>query len=115
MSKYYVFPILIVGIALFYVFVKDPCNAQLRTDFSNKYPGYEILNSGASEGSPESVRCHISYRKPDGEQILEDIWLYQDSGRGWEFAKIITTGRKEQAHEGRDEHPRDDDREARRS
>ncbi len=91
MLKYYSFPILIVGIALFYVFVKDPCNQQLRADFSERYPSYAILDTGASEGSPETVRCHISYKKAGSEQVYEDLWLYQDLGQGWEFSKIIET------------------------
>jgi hypothetical protein len=91
MLKYLAFLVLIIGVALFYVFVKDPCNGQLRADFSNKYPSYEIVDSGASEGSPESVRCLVSYQRPDSEQIQEDIWLYQYSRRGWEFSRIIET------------------------
>ena len=97
MLKYYVLIFLAVGIGLFYVFIKDPCNQQLRSDFANKHPSYEILDTGASEGSPESVRCQISYRKPDSEQIHKDTWLYQDKGRGWEFSRILETPNEEQA------------------
>ena len=97
MLKYYAFLVVILGIALFYVYVKDPCNRQLRMDFADKHPSYKILDTGASEGSPESVRCHVSYRKPAGEQILEDIWLYMHTDRGWEFSKIIETGGTDQA------------------
>jgi hypothetical protein len=103
MLKYYVVMFLILGIALFYVFTKDPCNQQLRTDFSNRYPSYKILNTGASEGSTESVRCHISYRKIDHEEVYEDIWLYEDSGSGWEFSRIVETHKAEQADGVRDE------------
>ena len=91
MTKYYVFLILIVGTALFYAFLSDPCNRRLKTDFSNMYPGYKIVDTGASEGSRESVRCHISYQKPDSEQIYEDIWLYRHSGSGWKFSRILET------------------------
>ena len=96
MLKYYVLLVLILGIALFYVFLKDPCNRQLRTDFSNKYPSYTILDSGAREGSLDSVHCHVSYRKPDSEQIYEDIWLYQDLGSGWNFSRILETRERAQ-------------------
>ncbi len=112
MLKYYGFLVLIVGIAVFYVSVKDPCKQQLRAEFSDMHPSYAILDSGASEGSPESVRCHISYRKPDSEQIYEDIWLYQDSGRGWEFSRILVTGKTEQTDGDRDAGPRIGDAEA---
>ncbi len=91
MWKYFLFMFVIVGIALFYVFIKDPCNSQLRTDFSEQFPDYEIVDSGASEGSPESVRCLISYRKPASKQTYEDIWLYQDTGNGWNFARVVET------------------------
>jgi hypothetical protein len=97
MSKYYLLMVLVVGIALYFVYLKDPCHQQLRTDFSSKYPGHEILNAEALEGSPESVRCTVSYRKLASGEIFEDIWLYQDLGKGWEFLKIVRTQQKEQA------------------
>ncbi|MBW2446673.1 MAG: hypothetical protein JRG83_12175 [Deltaproteobacteria bacterium] len=100
---------LILGIGLYFVFIKDPCNNQVRTDFLNRFPGYEILDHGPSEGSRETVRCHISYRKPDSEEVYEDIWLYQDSGRGWEFSKILES--RKQTGPGGDpgDRPRSDD------
>jgi hypothetical protein len=110
MLKYYAFLALIVAIALYYVFIRDPCNQLLSTDFSNRHPSYKILSSGASEGSPESVRCHISYRKPDSEQIHEDIWLYQYSKRGWQFAKIIGTRELGPTDGDQVERPASDDR-----
>ncbi len=96
MLKYLVVPFLIVGAILFYAFFKDPCHQQARADFSNKYPDYRILSSDAAEGSPESVRCQISYRKPDGGQVYEETWLYQNLGSGWEFSKILETREREQ-------------------
>lgn len=104
--KYYALMVLVVGIALFYAFVKDPCNQQLRTDFANRYPDYRIQNSRASEGSPESVRCRISYQMTDSEQIHEDIWLYQHSRSGWEFSRILETSKTEQTNGVFDESPR---------
>lgn len=106
MLKYYAFLFLILGIALFYVYVKDPCNNQLRMDFADRHPTYEILDTGASEGSPETVRCHISYRKPDAEQVYDDIWLYKHSKRGWEFSKILETRKAGPAGKGADPRPR---------
>ena len=61
----------------------------MRAEFSSKYPDYEILHSGAEEGSPESVRCTISYRKPDSAQIHEELWLYRNPGRGWRFSRVL--------------------------
>jgi hypothetical protein len=96
MSKYYFFLFLIIGAVLFYIYLEDPCNKMLRTDFSAKYPGYRILGSSAEEGSPDNVHCHIHYQKPDSEQVYEAIWLYQDLGSGWRFSGIIDTHEKEQ-------------------
>ncbi len=112
MLKYYAFLFLIVGIALFFVFIKDPCNQQLKMDFAEKYPSYEILGTGASEGSPESVRCHISYQKPGSEEIYEDLWLYQRSRSGWRFSKILQNRTKEQTDGAEDERPRSGEPEA---
>ncbi len=96
MSKYYIFLFLIMGAVLFYIFRQDPCNKIFRADFSNMYPSYKILDSGSEEGSPDNVHCHIYYKKPDSEQVYEDIWLYEDSGSGWNFSGILESGKKEQ-------------------
>ena len=106
MLKYYALMFLIVGVALYYVFLQDPCYSQLRADFFGRHPGYQILTSGASAGSPETVRCHISYRKTDGEQVYEDVWLYQDSGSGWTFSGIIETGKRAPTGEDQEGRPR---------
>jgi hypothetical protein len=92
--KYYVLLFIVLGVALFYVFVRDPCNQQVRDDFAARYPGYEILDSSPAEGSPERVRCQISYRKPEDEQIYRDTWLYLYAKDGWSFAKILEAGEK---------------------
>lgn len=96
MGKYYLILVLAMGAVLYYIFLQDPCNNILRTDFSNKYPDYKILDSGSGEGSPESVQCHIYYRKPESEQVYEDIWLYQDSGSGWKLSEVLATKKVEQ-------------------
>jgi hypothetical protein len=95
MLKYYVALFLIAGMVLFYIFVQDPCNEKMRGDFSSKYPDFKILDSGAGEGSPDSVQCHLHYQKPDSEQVYEDIWLYEDLGSGWKFSKILATHKRE--------------------
>jgi hypothetical protein len=89
MWKYYGLLFLVVGIALYYVYVKDPCRNQLRTEFSEQYPGYEILDSAAAEGSPERVRCRVSYRSPGSEQTQEQTWLYLYGKSGWQFARVL--------------------------
>lgn len=94
MAKYY----LLLGLAflgvLLYVFLQDPCSNTLRTDFSTKYPGYEILDTSAGEKSTDSVQCHIRYRTPDSAQTFEDVWLYQDLGSGWSFSSILEEQKK---------------------
>ncbi len=96
MLKYYVLLFAVLCAALYFVYLEDPCHQQLRTDFSARHPSYVILDSGADEGSPETVRCHVSYRKPDGGQIYRDIWLYQRADTGWEFARIVETVEKKE-------------------
>jgi len=96
MLKYYIALFLVVGIVLYYVYITDPCNRQIRADFSSRYPDYEILFSGAGEESTGSVpagsvQCHITYEKPDSNQIHEDIWLYENFGSGWTFSTILKT------------------------
>ena len=91
MAKYYVLLVLAFFGVLFFVFLEDPCVGQLRTDFAERYPSYEILDSGAGTTSTTSAQCHIRYLKPDREQIYEETWLYRDAGSGWVFSRIIET------------------------
>ncbi len=91
MLKYYVALFLIVGGALFYVYSQDPCNQLLKVDFAARYPDHKVMYFGAGEGSPSSVQCHVTYRKPDGEQVYEDIWVYENRGEGWGFSEILGT------------------------
>jgi hypothetical protein len=91
MTKYYIALLLCAGAALFYVFTKDPCNQAIRADFAGRYPDYEILDSGAGEGSPEVVQCHIAYLKPNNQQVYEDIWTYENSAGDWVFSGAIET------------------------
>ncbi|MDP6374712.1 MAG: hypothetical protein QF515_14075 [Pseudomonadales bacterium] len=94
MAKYYLLLFVVFGGALYYVFLQDPCNRQLRSDFAIKYPGYEILDSGAGAQSThtiQSVHCHVRYRKPDEARVYEDVWLYENLGSGWSFSRILQT------------------------
>ena len=96
----YVVLFLIAGIVLLYSYLSDPCNNQFKTDFSNKYPSYKILSFSPGEQASDgvtavagggSIHCHISYQKPDSEQVFEDTWLYQNLGDGWNFSRIVAT------------------------
>lgn len=97
MWKYYVLMFVALALVLAYTWVADPCNRLLRTDFAQRNPSYLILDSGADRGAPESVRCHISYRKPGDREIYEDAWVYQYQGTRWEFSKVVETGKRRQA------------------
>jgi hypothetical protein len=93
MLKYGLLAIAILGIALFYAYVTDPCNKLVRTDFASRHPDYRILDSDAAEGAPESVRCRIAYQKPDSDRIHEEVWVYQHEKKktGWEFSRVLGT------------------------
>ena len=91
MAKYYMLLVFIVGAALYYVYTEDPCYKDFRDDFSQQFPDVKILDSGSTEGSPQSVKCHIRYSKPDDKTVYKDIWLYKNQGNGWIFSKILVT------------------------
>jgi len=95
MAKYYFILVLIMGAVLYYIFLEDPCNNMVRADFSTKNPDYEILNSGAGEGTPDNVQCHIHYQKPDSEEIYEEVWLYQKVGSDWSLSGVLETPKTE--------------------
>jgi hypothetical protein len=83
MAKYYLLAIAVVGLALYYAYNTDPCNRLVRTDFASRHPDYQIIDSDPEQGSPESVRCRIVYRKPDSDQPQEAVWLYKHEKKGW--------------------------------
>lgn len=89
MAKYYFLLVLIMGAVLYYVYSGDPCYKNVRGDFARQFPDYEIRGSGSAEGSPQSVQCHISYLKPDDEQVYKDIWVYENQGKGWIFSRVL--------------------------
>ncbi len=91
MAKYYFLLVLIIGFALYFVYAEDPCYKNMADDFSRQFPDYEILDSGSTEGSPQSVQCHIRYSKPGSEGVYKDIWLYKNQGNGWSFSKILVS------------------------
>jgi hypothetical protein len=94
MWKYYAFLLAALVLVLAYVYVADPCNRLLRTDFARMKPGHWLLDARAERGSPESVRCRISYREPQSGAIFEDVWMYQYAGTAWQFSRIAETRRR---------------------
>ena len=88
MWKYYVLLFVALVLVLAYTYIADPCNRLLRTDFEQRNPSYALLDSRAVSGSPEAVRCRVSYRKPDDKETYEDVWVYRYQGTRWEFSKV---------------------------
>jgi len=95
MAKYYFIALLIFSAVLYYVFIQDPCNVLVKNEFSAKNPTYKILDVGASDGSVDSVQCHIYYEKPDDKEMHQDVWLYTNSGGDWSFSREIATDMRE--------------------
>lgn len=91
MLKYYLLAFTVVAIALCYAYVADPCNQLVRMDFAERHPEYEIVDTEAHEGSRESVRCRILYRKPGSEEVHQAVWMYIDGEKGWEFSRVVET------------------------
>lgn len=95
MAKYYFLLVLIIAAVLYYIFLQDPCNILVKDDFSAKHPDYKILDVGASEGSVDSVQCHIYYLKPEDKEMHQDIWLYTNSGGDWSLSRAIAADMRE--------------------
>lgn len=91
MWKYYVLLFGALVLVLAYVYVADPCNRLLRTDFARMHPGFVILDSSAENGSAESVHCRITYREPERGEVHEDVWVYQFRDTAWEFSRVAET------------------------
>lgn len=88
MWKYYVMLFGAVALVLAYTYVADPCNRLLKADFARMHPGWWLLSSEAERGSPESVRCRISYRKPESPVVHEEVWVYHFRDTAWEFSRV---------------------------
>jgi len=99
MWKYYLIMFAVLVGVLWYTYEADPCNRLLRTDFARQNPAYELLSSEAHSGSPESVHCQISYRKPGDEGVYEATWLYGFQDKGWRFSRVVETEKPKQASE----------------
>ena len=100
MLKYYVLLFLVIGSVLTFVFLQDPCNESFRTDFSERFPHYKILDFGG-KGDTDKVYCHITYQKSDSKQVYEDIWVYVNADNGWEFLEAQQSGIKATLPESR--------------
>ena len=86
---------MVVGAVFLFIFLQDPCNEQFRSDFSDKYPDYTILDFGG-EGDTGKVFCHVFYQRPENQQIFEDIWVYENSDFGWRFSGIKETRKRDE-------------------
>lgn len=89
MLKYWIFMGVVLITLLVYSYFMDPCISRVRRAFTEKHPDYELVSSDADSGSPESVRCVVSYRTPEDPQVHEQVWWYRDRGDGWELYKIL--------------------------
>lgn len=87
MLKYYVLLFLAIGLVLTFVFLQDPCKERFRSEFSERFPHYKILDFGG-KGDTEKVYCHITYQKSDSKQAYEDIWVYINSDNNWKFLEV---------------------------
>lgn len=93
MAKYYVLLGLAFVAVMLYIFLQDPCGNNVRSDFLEKYPDYEIVFFGAGESAEEfsnyTVRCHIRYRIPEGIGTYEDVWEYRKADDGWKLSRVL--------------------------
>jgi hypothetical protein len=97
MSRYAALLAAVVALGSLYASLADPCNRRVRLEFAQRHPGFVILGSGAAEGSPASVRCRVSYRRPGDDAVYEDVWRYQrPRRRGWELAGVLEAGTRRQ-------------------
>lgn len=94
MWKYYLVIFAALVLVLGYTWVADPCNRLARADFAERNPSFAILDSGADGGSPASVHCHVTYRKPADDEVYEDIWVYQRTTTAWQFDRVAETGKR---------------------
>ncbi len=96
MAKYYAILVLFSLGVLYYVFLQDPCNRQLRMDFVEKHPDYTLVDSGSVQGSPLEVQCNVYYQKPADEEVYQEVWSYQKSGSDWRFSSVLQSQKAEQ-------------------
>ncbi len=89
MWRYWVFMLVLLGGLLVYAYSSDPCIGLVRREFSEKHSRYEIVSTDAESGSPESVRCVVSYRVPPSREVEQEVWLYRNAGDGWALFKIL--------------------------
>ncbi|MBW2416560.1 MAG: hypothetical protein JRG76_18860 [Deltaproteobacteria bacterium] len=89
MWKYWVFMLVVLGLALVYAYLSDPCIGLVRSEFSARYPDRQLVSSDADSGSPESVRCVVSYRESGSQEVESEVWWYRNKPDGWQLYKIL--------------------------
>jgi hypothetical protein len=89
MARYWIFMLVLLGALLVYAYYSDPCIGLVRGEFQARHPDWELVATDAESGSPESVRCVVSYRAPESRDVKRVIWWYRNDGGDWALFKVL--------------------------
>jgi hypothetical protein len=63
-----------------------PSEEVVKADFLKQHPTWNVLSIHVGEGDAAAAYYHIRYRRPDGAQLFEEVWLYLHEGEeGWKL------------------------------
>lgn len=60
----------------------QPDKKKVVESFLQENPGTKVLSVKSGEGDADSIYFHIKYRKPEGQNVYEDVWLYLRNKNG---------------------------------
>ena len=69
--------IIILALGLFYIWLTNPNDENVRKEFLAKNPTFEVIDLGVGEGNSDFATYHIRYKKPNDETIYEYVTTYQ--------------------------------------
>ena len=70
-----IFITIIIGLGLFYIWFRGS-NENVRRDFLEKNPTFEIVDLYAGEKSADIATYHIKYTRPNKDTIYEYVAVY---------------------------------------
>jgi hypothetical protein len=59
---------------------RAPSDAQVRAEFIQEHPSFQVDSVAVGEGDGSAAYFHIRYRLPGDATVHEDVWQYLDTG-----------------------------------
>ena len=69
--------IILSALGLFYIWYVSPNGENVRKEFLEKNPTFEVVDLYVGEGNSDFATFHMSYKKPNDDTVYVQITTYQ--------------------------------------